>query len=146
MIEFISLVILALLAGCVLGLVLFLLWLIVAFACKMVLRSFVPLYFLIVAAVLYLSWVALTPAMAHEWFTGAKNPVTNARCCDGSDCILIENEDWYERDGLIYVKWRNGALYSIPVDQAQPSQDKQGKAAACVWANQLKCVFLPLGY
>ena len=107
-------------------------------------RKFWPLFALLAAAWVHLLQVPF--AHSHEWFTGAKNPVTNARCCDGSDCILIENEDWYEQGGLIYVKWRNGALYSIPADQAQPSQDKQGKAAACVWANQLKCFFMPLNF
>jgi hypothetical protein len=107
-----------------------------------------PTYWLllIVAYVLICSAV-IRSASAHEWFVNQANPVTAARCCNGSDCLVIENEAWWEDEhGIIYVRWKNGVTYAIPANQAQPSQDKEGKAAACVWANQLRCFFMPVNF
>lgn len=98
-----------------------------------------PLYFLIVAAVLYLSWVTMTDAQAHQWFSGKRNPVTGYGCCSGTDCHLIETEDWWEEGGLIHVRWA-GKEWTMPADQAEPSQDKEGRAAACIWNGQLRCL------
>lgn len=110
-------------------------------------RFLAPLVLLIVTALLYLSWIALTPAMAHEWFSGQENPVTTARCCNNSDCQPIDNEAWWEDEhGIIYVRWRNGVTYAIPANQALPSQDKEGRAAACVWAGKLRCFFMPVNF
>lgn len=45
-------------------------------------RFLAPLILLLIAALLYLGWVALTPAHAHDWYTGLKNTF-NDSCCDG---------------------------------------------------------------
>lgn len=107
---------------------------------------FVTFILLLAAAVLFAIWVSGSPAMAHEWFTNQANPVTTARCCNNSDCVVIENESWWEENGFIFVKWRNGKTYTIPANQAAPSQDKQGRAAACVWAGKLRCFFMPVNF
>lgn len=104
----------------------------------------IPLFLLIVAAISYLSWVQT--ANSHEWFSNQVNPSTNARCCNNSDCVPIDNEDWWEENGFIFVKWRNGKTYTIPASQSAPSQDKEGRAAACVWAGRLRCFFMPVNF
>jgi hypothetical protein len=108
-------------------------------------RFLAPLILLLITALLYLGWIALTPAQAHEWFSGQRNPVSGYGCCNGSDCHLIETEDWWEEAGLIWVRMA-GKTWSIPADQAQPSQDKDGKAAACIWGGQLRCFFMPVNF
>lgn len=32
------------------------------------------------------------PAVAHDWFTGTRDPVTGGGCCGGSDCSLLKIE------------------------------------------------------
>lgn len=97
----------------------------------------------VVSAMLFLMAAA---AYAHEWFTGQENPVTSARCCNGSDCTLIEDKDWSLGAGEVVVRWRDGRDYSMPASQIQPSQDKAGRAAACVWNGVLRCFFVPVSY
>ena len=86
------------------------------------------------------------PAKAHEWFSNQRNPVTGALCCYGGptgDCQAVEDDDWW-REGASYAVRKNGVVYFIPVNQAQPSQDHSGRAFACIMAGQLRCFFLPL--
>lgn len=86
------------------------------------------------------------PAKAHEWFTHQRNPVTGALCCYGGptgDCQAVEDEDWW-RDGASWAVRKRGVVYRIPANQAQPSQDRSGKAFACIMAGQLRCFFLPV--
>lgn len=86
------------------------------------------------------------PAHSHEWFSGQQNPVTSARCCNQSDCLVIDDKDWSLSAGQVSVRWRDGREYSMPASQMQPSQDKAGRAAACVWNGALRCFFLPVSY
>lgn len=86
------------------------------------------------------------PVRAHEWFSEQRNPVTGGSCCNGGptgDCQPIEDTDWW-REGSEYKVRQNGRVYSIPVEQALPSQDHQGRAAACILYGKLLCFFLPL--
>ena len=85
-------------------------------------------------------------AQAHEWFTGARNPVTNEGCCNSVDCRVIGYEDWWTEKGAVFVKWSDGRIYSMPAGQALPTQDPQGKPAACVLAGRLRCFFMPLSF
>lgn len=94
---------------------------------------------------LYMSFT--TRVLAHEWFINKHNPVTQEWCCSGDphtgDCKVIADADWWQRDGLIFVRWVDGREYAIPAAQALPSQDRQGRAAACVLGGRLRCFFLP---
>lgn len=83
-------------------------------------------------------------AIAHEWFTDRYNPVTGVHCCSGADCVVIPDEAWWQEGKDIKVRWMDGKVYSMPLAQALPSEDKQGRAAACVWGGQLRCFFLPV--
>ncbi|WP_342360988.1 hypothetical protein [Terrarubrum flagellatum] len=90
--------------------------------------------------------LAVVPAgrtAAHDWYTNKKNPVTRIPCCDDLDCHVIDNGDWWRKGDLYYVRWTNGMVYSIPVEQALPSEDPDGKAAACVLEGWLRCFFVP---
>lgn len=49
-----------------------------------------PLYVLIAAATLYLSWVTLTPARAHDWYSSTADPVYQSGCCGGHDCAPVD--------------------------------------------------------
>lgn len=93
-------------------------------------------------------WLFVGPprAHSHEWFAGKSNPVTGYGCCGGSDCEEINDDAWSIGDGQISVKWRDGQTYSMPASQMMPTEDKAGRAAACVWGKQLKCFFGPLSY
>lgn len=82
------------------------------------------------------------PAKAHEWFSDAKNPVTKAYCCNETDCRVLADDRWWREGGNYVVRWDDGKVYSIPVEQAMPSQDRQGRAAGCVWGGMLKCFFI----
>lgn len=99
-----------------------------------------------VAYVLALS-LALCPAIAeaHDWFTGKKT-ANGQSCCNGLDCTEIEDKDWWQKDGAIFVRWSNGVIYAMPAGEAQPSESKEGKAAACVYNGRLRCFFLPVAY
>lgn len=84
-------------------------------------------------------------AWGHEWFSNQKNPVTGHLCCYGGptgDCQTVDDNDWW-REGARYFVRRNGQVYSIPVNQASPSQDHQGRAAACIMHGSMRCFFLP---
>lgn len=100
---------------------------------------------ILIALLLYAGWVALTPAQAHEWFTGKRNPGTNESCCNSVDCRVIGIDDWWMADGQVFVKWSDGRTYSMPAAQAQPTEDPKGRPAACVLAGRLRCAFIPLG-
>lgn len=101
-----------------------------------------------------LVWLSLALALAagapesraHDWFTDLKNPVTGKLCCYGGvngDCQPVAEEDWW-REGAAYFVRERGKVYSIPADQAMPSRDPQGRAAACILAGELRCFFVPL--
>lgn len=86
------------------------------------------------------------PVRAHEWFSHQRNPVTGAVCCYGGatgDCQPINDTDWW-REGAEYKVRQGEAVYSIPANQALPSQDPQGRAAACILGGRLLCFFVPL--
>jgi hypothetical protein len=87
--------------------------------------------------------VLIGRASAHDWFDGLRNPVTNWLCCtDGYDCHVRAEEDIW-RDGADYViRDFDGKEYRIPADQAQPTQDKQGRPAACILFGKARCVFI----
>lgn len=92
----------------------------------------------------FLCWLNV-PAQSHEWFSRQRNPVSGVSCCNGSDCHLIETSEWWEERGLIFVRWA-GKTWSMPASQSQPSQDKTGKAVACIWNGALRCFFMPVNF
>jgi hypothetical protein len=94
----------------------------------------------------FLCWYSVGQVHAHEWFTGKRNPATNEGCCNHVDCRIITNDDWWMEGGFIKVKWSDGRVYSMPASQAQPTEDREGRPAACVLAGRLRCAFIPLGY
>lgn len=101
----------------------------------------------IFVGVLYLTFIAmLTPARSHDWFMQKRNPVTNGSCCYGTganpDCLPVADEDWW-RDGTNWAVRRNGVVYRIPASQAMPTEDKQGRAFACILSGRFLCFFLP---
>lgn len=86
---------------------------------------------------------ASAPATAHDWFTDKVDARTGYSCCNNEDCHVIDEEFWWQEGKEYKVKWFDGQVYSIPANLAQPSQDKTGKAAACVYKGELRCFFIP---
>lgn len=118
-----------------------------------------------------LIWMAAT-AHAHDWFSGRTDPVTNVRCCGGSDCASIPAE-WFD-DGSI-IETKDGFYFNLTAKQSlqinfeanypvkefipwariQMSSDdgtvqpkdpahKSG-FAVCIWGREIKCIFKPPG-
>ena len=92
--------------------------------------------------------------LAHDWFTNQKNPVTHESCCWGEsmpeamrDCQVLEIDDWtVEGDEYVFVWPKDGKTYRFPKSQALPSQDRKGRAAACIapWNGKARCFFTPM--
>lgn len=104
----------------------------------------------IVAALIAGAWVAfcaltVVPSHGHEWFLNKKT-ASGQSCCNGVDCREIEDADWWQDGNAYSVRWSDGLVYYIPVDAAQPSESKDGKAAACIYNGRLRCFFVPLSY
>jgi hypothetical protein len=80
----------------------------------------------------------LSPAEAHDWYSGIRNPQTGWGCCGGADCHAIdvgrveETADAFIVDG----KWR------FDKDEAMPAQD--GQYHACIWGGKPRCFFYPM--
>ena len=69
---------------------------------------------------------------AHSWYSGTVNPVTKMSCCGKVDCVPIKPGNLkVEGKNFVFVYPRDGKTYSIPVDQALPSQDFN--THVCVW-------------
>lgn len=85
-------------------------------------------------------------ANAHDFFTEQYNPTTGNNCCNGQDCQIIGTDDWWQSGSNSFVQWINGKTYSIPSNQVLPTDDPKGRPAACVYSDQLRCLFIPLGY
>lgn len=92
-----------------------------------------------------------TKARAHDWFLDKRNPRTLESCCYGEsrppadqDCQPLEIDDWsYEGDAFVFVWPKDGKRYRFPRADALPSQDRRGRAAACVLNGRVRCFFLP---
>lgn len=97
--------------------------------------------------------VLTTAADAHDWFTGAKDPVTGHRCCDGTDCSEIPDTDVEKVTGG-YIYLPTGEF--IPRARIQPSQGYG--YARCVYQStgqfngktmppgSTRCFFEPSGF
>lgn len=86
------------------------------------------------------------PARAHDWYSGSRNPVSGILCCYGGptgDCTTLADDQWWREGDRYVVRWSDGKVYSIPVSHALPSQDHEGRAAACVLGGFLRCFYLP---
>ena len=66
--------------------------------------------------------VVSTEAMAHEWYTGKKDPVTGFDCCAGSECAPIPESQVREMPGG-YIYLPTGEF--IPLRRVQHSHDWQ---------------------
>jgi hypothetical protein len=84
-----------------------------------------------------------SPAATHEWFSGKRNPANGMVCCNEVDCMALDDGAWRREGDLYVVRWQDGRDYSIPAREALPSQDRQGRAAACVMHGKMRCFFLP---
>ncbi|HEY7765191.1 MAG TPA: hypothetical protein VIB38_09400, partial [Aestuariivirgaceae bacterium] len=79
-----------------------------------------------------------SPAEAHDWYSGIRNPATGVGCCGGHDCLpiaverVVETRDEFIVDG----KWR------FNKDEAMPARD--GQYHACIWGGKPRCFFYPM--
>ena len=84
------------------------------------------------------SLLLFTPAEAHDWYSGIRNPTTGVGCCGGHDCTpidisrVLETRDEFIVDG----KWR------FNKDEAMPARD--GQYHACIWGGKPRCFFYPM--
>lgn len=91
-------------------------------------------------------------APAHDWFTGQRHPRTQESCCYGDsvpmnmrDCQTLEIDDWQDvGDAYEFVWPKDGRKYRFPKADALPSQDHNGRAAACVLGGRARCFFAPM--
>lgn len=81
-------------------------------------RSFMVLVVLLVISALAFIG-ACSGALAHSWFTGARDPVTGFGCCDGRDCEEIPDTDVKAVEGGYIYLPRNEF---IPRAHVQPSK------------------------
>lgn len=97
---------------------------------------------------MYLAWVY--PALAHEWFTGTKDPVTGFTCCNNRDCQEIEDTD-VRQQGSGYIYLPTGEF----IPRARIQQSKTYRFARCVqlWDSgpehpkgSTRCFFEPVGF
>lgn len=123
-------------------------------------RFLVPLILILVTALLYLTWVALTPAQAHDWYKDKQNPI-GWSCCygpdhDRRDCANIvfgagqvdETSQGYIvtltkaqmliirpslADSVEFKAIEGGIREFIPYKDAQPAYD--GSYSACLSAS-----------
>ncbi|TGS16182.1 hypothetical protein EN852_011290 [Mesorhizobium sp. M2E.F.Ca.ET.209.01.1.1] len=88
---------------------------------------------------------AATGANAHDWYQNKVDPVTNFKCCGGTDCRPIPESSVQSRADGGYVYLPDG--FNIPRDRVQESPD--GRYHICenhyVITNQpyLRCFFAP---
>lgn len=81
----------------------------------------------------------VTPAVAHSWY--------DPWCCNGGDCGPAKVTGWVASGPAEPPK----AVYQNHVAQASPGKEtrylssKDGKLHACIFAGQLRCVYLPPG-
>ncbi|MBZ9767462.1 hypothetical protein LB526_11905 [Mesorhizobium sp. CA6] len=89
--------------------------------------------------------VAATCADAHDWYENKVDPVTNFKCCGGTDCRPIPESAVQSGADGGYVYLPDG--FNIPPDRVQESPD--GRYHICenhyVITNQpyLRCFFAP---
>jgi hypothetical protein len=86
-------------------------------------------------------------ATAHEWFTKRNDPAYNTGCCGGSDCRPIPIDWVREKQGgyqvtmtLEQARTVNPSAMApvdafVPYARVQPSEDKEGRFAVCIFAN-----------
>lgn len=81
-------------------------------------------------------WV--TPAPAHDWYSGIRNPGSGVGCCGGSDCAPVDVSRVVEtRDEFIVDE-----IWHFKKDEAMPAQD--GQFHACIWGGKPRCFFYPM--
>lgn len=95
--------------------------------------------------------VVLSPARAHDWYTGYQNAKKES-CCGGSDCAQLPD------DAVRIVKGGYEVTY-LPEDfpnaieiqqfpivvlnaEAQPGEDPV-HFHMCIWGSAMKCFFVP---
>lgn len=84
-----------------------------------------------------LSVTLVLPAMAHDWYTNQRNPVTGSSCCGKADCVPIPPGDIKLRNGMVQFLYPlDGKWYEIPLDQVLPSRDSQNHG--CVWGKTME--------
>ncbi|UCI24873.1 hypothetical protein [Mesorhizobium sp. B2-8-5] len=91
-------------------------------------------------------WIgAATGANAHDWYENKVDPVTNFKCCGGTDCRPIPESAVQSMADGGYVYLPEG--FNIPRERVQESPD--GRYHICenhyVITNQpyLRCFFAP---
>lgn len=113
----------------------------------------VPLFMLILAALLYLCWLVLTPAQAQ---TGHPKPGQphwyEVSCCSNRDCEPIPFDAIMEIEGgylIDYVSAAHGAVREFfPAKEARHSQDGQFhicfRYTPLANGTRLRCLYRPV--
>jgi hypothetical protein len=104
-----------------------------------------------------------SPAEAHDWYSGIRNPTTGVGCCGGNDCFKVRLE-WLSEDADNYIVTfpsgvdapistylRGGQLqFKFPKSEAMPARhidvddpDDTGYSA-CIWGGKPRCFFYPM--
>jgi hypothetical protein len=89
--------------------------------------------------ILAIAFIALfSPAEAHDWYAGIRNPQTGWGCCGGQDChpIDVGRVEETATEFIVDGKWH------FIKDEAMPAQD--GQYHACIWGGKPRCFFYPM--
>lgn len=73
------------------------------------------------ASIFMLVHCCYTPAHAHDWYTGRKDPKLLTKCCTGIECQEITEESVTKLSDGGYFYRPNG--WNIPADRVQISPD-----------------------
>lgn len=87
--------------------------------------------------------LSAAPALAHEPYTGLRDPVTGADCCNGRDCRPIPDSDVrLARNGyVVRTETTESGEQFIPFERVLWSQD--GQFHKCEWGGEIKCFLAP---
>lgn len=101
---------------------------------KITLPTYLPLFIIFILFLIFLA----TETLAHDWYSGIRNPNTGVGCCGGNDCGPVDVNRILEtdREYIIDGKW----VFKKPED-VMPSQD--GGYHACIWGGKPRCFFAP---
>jgi hypothetical protein len=89
--------------------------------------------------------VCISPAYAHDWYTGLVDPVTGYSCCGGHDCRPVPSEDIrLSKNGDLEL-FLDGAWRFVNPQKILKISSPDSRVHAC-WVpayQELRCVILP---
>lgn len=93
---------------------------------------------------LVIAALPVSPAGAHDWFTGKRDPITGYECCGNKDCRVISpNHVEPLPGGDFNLRIGSKARYFIPKDRVLESEDGQYHICSSAPHITIRCFFAP---